>query len=122
MQLSNYCITFNINYHRAIKKLKVDYGLVPCEFKDGNWKSSVSNEIFTETKKTKLGYLRFFKKKDQVFYQLIVENQDDDLEKNEPKLLDLARRDLKWKIPFRFNYKKKLDERILRIINPSNGK
>lgn len=120
--MNSYCITFNINYHRAIKKLKVDYGLVSCEFKDGVWKSSVSNETFTNLKKTKLGYLRFFKKKDQVFYQLIVENQDSDFEKVESKILNLARKDLKWKIPFRFNYKKKLDERVLRIINPSNGK
>ena len=99
-----------------MKKLKVDYGLVPVDLRSGRWKSEVSNETFVSMKKTRVGYLRFFKKRDQVFYQLIPFQEYDNFEAAEPLIIKLARDDLVKRIPFRFRYKKKLDERIQRIL------
>lgn len=99
-----------------MNKLKVDYGLVPVELYRGGWKSQVSNETFTDMKATRIGFLRFFKKRDQVFYQLIPIQEYDNFEAAEPLIIKLARNDLVKRIPFRFNYKKKLDERIQRIL------
>jgi hypothetical protein len=111
-------MTFNICYHANVKKLKIDYGLVPAKFENGIWKSEVSNEIFEHLKKKKVGYIRFFKKKDQVYCQIIAENLDDDMLIAERKLLEISEKYIRSKIPFRFEYKKYLRKRIQRILHP----
>lgn len=114
----NYCMTFNICYHANVDKIKIDYGLVPVSFENGKWKSEVSNEVFDELKKKRFGYVRFFKKKDQVYCQIIVKDFDDDMLEAERKLLKISEKYIRSKIPFRFEYKKLLRERIKRILHP----
>lgn len=113
----HYCITFNISRNPVSgKPPKIDYGLVPAVNNNGVWKSDVSNEVFEPDKNTKSGPLRFFKTKDQVFFQLITEG-DDDMEKAEKAILPLSEKLLLRRIPFRFRYRKALRKRVRRILH-----
>lgn len=112
-------MTFNICYHANVEKIKIDYGIVPAVFdtKLGFWKSEVSEEIFNNLKKKKIGYMNFFKKKDQVYFQIVCENFSDDMLEAERKLLKISEKYICSKIPFRFKYKKVLKKRINLILN-----
>lgn len=114
----HYCLTFNISRNPISgKPPKIDYGLVPTVNDNGVWKSEVSNEIFEPNQQTKNGPIRFFKTKEQAFFQLITEGNDD-MEIAEKEILLLSEKLLLRRIPFRFRYRKALRKRVKRILSP----
>ena len=106
-----------------VKKIKIDYSMFPVKQiyenkKNISFCSEVSQEKFTFKKKGK--YIEDFKKtKTSLSYSIVLKTEKENMEKNEIEMLPILEKRIRAKIPFRFLYKKKLRDRIKRIINPS---
>ena len=106
------------------KKLKIDYALFPVDLvkadrdkKTYEFHSKVSDEEAFTLPMKKCEFCH--KKKDFVSYTTVIKTELSSLEDTETTYIPEIERRVKKKIPLRFRYKKKLKERLARIIDPS---
>lgn len=119
--MNSFYLTFVVRYVKDVDKVKIDYGLLPVRptSKGGEYVSDVSPEKYDNFKKNKQldCWFRFSKTKDVVNFSGVFQFETDDLLEVEKMLLPKVGDFIKSKIPFRFRFKKKIDERISRILS-----
>ena len=114
--MNNYLLTFDMYISKSNNKLKIDYSFIPVEKIGNDFKSLVSeNYTYTDFKKKNNFYVKRFKKKDRVKIAYAFSTELD-FEEAERKFIIVAMKKTFWYIPFRFSYKKKLKERVARIL------
>ena len=124
--MSNYyCFTVSFHKDAATRKLKIDYALYPVDMveqdgKDFGFRSKVSDEEPFILRKHKDHWEKFKKHKDVVSCAIVYEAQIlNDLEKVERCYIPELEKRIRQKIPLRFKYKRKLKERLARVIDPT---
>ena len=110
---------FHITFY--MKKIKIDYSMFPVEKisedeKNVNYKSMVSNDTFISLYKKKNHIEKINKTKLSFSYITVLTTEENDMAKNEIEMLPIIEKRIRSKIPFRFLYKKKLRDRLQRII------
>lgn len=137
--MNNYC--FTVNFHKTnyketitysllnlfhisfyVKKIKIDYSMFPVKVVDEDknyisFKSMVSTDSPFTLKKNSKCVEGISKTKSSFVYMTVLSTENDDMVKNEIEMLPILEKRIRSKIPFRFLYKKKLRDRLKRVIN-----
>lgn len=117
--MSNFCLYFCIKEH--IDKIKIDYYIIPVKKNNNLFTSVVSEETFDLKDFKELNsssFVFFNKQKKFVECRMIFENLlNIELEIAEKMYIPIIQKYIKSKIPFRFKFKKKLDERVHQLLN-----
>lgn len=92
-------------------KIKIDYSFLPVSLLDNNFVSDVSKETFKLGKKCGDCYIYTQKEKNSFLFQMVMLG-DEKMEVAEKEMLSIVESKIRWRIPFRFSYKKKLHQRI----------
>jgi len=113
---------FHISFY--VKKIKIDYSMFPVKVVDEDkkctsFKSLVSTDKPFTLKKNGKYIEGVSKNKSSFVYMIVLSTEKDDMAKNEIEMLSILEKRIRLKIPFRFLYKKKLRDRLKRIINSS---
>ena len=121
--MNNYCVVFHITEYSSIGKIKIDYGFFPVEKTSSiensfGFKSLVAKD--TDVMMFDKTLTRFWKKKEEVYFQKIIETESEDMLEIERNFLPKIEKEICRKIPFRFAYKKALKARIERIFIDQN--
>ena len=104
---------FSIRKDNDSGKIKMDYALYEInKLSEGIYQSSVSKEMIY----FKDNSFEIKKKKDFVFFRALIEDQSNDFKLVAEKYIPIMSKFLRKKIPFKFKFKKKLDERIPEIL------
>ena len=109
-------LVFSIRKDKETGKIKMDYFLYEInKLSEGMFQSTVSKEIvyFNSSFEIK-------KKKDFITFRTLIEDTSGDFKEVANKYIPIKSKFLRKKIPFRFKFKKKLDERIPEILYSLN--
>ena len=106
-------LVFSIRKDNDSGKIKMDYALYEInKLSEGIYQSSVSKEMIY----FKDNSFEIKKKKDFVLFRALIEDQSNDFKLVAEKYIPIMSKFLRKKIPFKFKFKKKLDERIPEIL------
>jgi len=113
-----------VTFHPTKYKELIEYSLFTVKVVDEDkkctsFKSLVSTDKPFTLKKNGKYIEGVSKNKSSFVYMIVLSTEKDDMAKNEIEMLPILEKRIRLKIPFRFLYKKKLRDRLKRIINSS---
>lgn len=111
--MSKYYVKLHIKDCKEIEKIKIDYSIFSVSETETGFKSNVSSQEFVGFKKNKKFLYKRTKSKNSVMFEFVFET-DKKTEETEKEILPIIKKFIKPRVKFRF--KKKIEERISRIL------